>query len=76
MPNPLSPAALELYKDMLRCLNSIAYVATYTFHHKPNRRADIVRKVCECAREIKLEFGCGDLCEDKEKGCVPCNAAN
>jgi hypothetical protein len=74
MSNPLSPTDLELYRDILQCLNSVAYCATDTFHRNPVRRGDVLLKVRDYAHQMKLAFGCGDLCPDKEKGCVPCNS--
>lgn len=74
MSTPLSPAQLNEYHQILGWLNSMAYVATHTFHHSPDKRAAIYNKVRGLSHEMMMAFGCGDLCTDKEKGCVPCNS--
>lgn len=74
MSTPLSQDQLQEYYEMLRHLNSMSYVATHTFHHSPDKRGAIYSKVRELSHQMIMAFGCGDLCPDKEKGCVPCNS--
>jgi hypothetical protein len=68
----LSPADQERYDRMVSLLHSLNYGLTTAFVRAPARRVQILNKLSDCTVKLLYEFGCGDLCPDKERGCASC----
>ena len=73
MPVTFSAADQQQYDRMVQLLHSLVYSLTTRFVQDEASRAKILNKLGKCAWEMLHEFGCGDLCTDKEKGCVSCD---
>lgn len=69
----LSVADQRRYNRMVRLLHSLVYALTTKFLQDESSRVEILKRLRKCASEILAYTGCGDLCHDKEKGCVSCD---
>lgn len=73
MPKPkLSAKDNALYRELIYLLHGLQYTATHNFHEKKSERKEIVEKLRAASTVFVEKFGCGNLCEDKNGGCVPC----
>ena len=72
MAIPISANDRKLYFEMVRLLHSLVYTLTTKFLQDDKSRDDIVHQLKLVAAAMTDRYGCGDLCPDKEKTCVPC----
>jgi hypothetical protein len=75
MPVILSATDQQQYDRMVQLLHSLIYGLTTRFLQDPTSRTKILSKLGDCTWKMLTQFGCGDLCTDKEKGCVSCDYA-
>ena len=75
MPARLSDQDRWNYERLVWLLHSLTYALTTRFLQDERSRDAIVTRLNKCVKELTNvnAFGCGDLCSDEKKGCVPCD---